>query len=66
MNNGSTDMSLRTILDLSRVRTLRTTWFLHHFYSFLSNLLILYRVGISSECNGLKKEAYCLGKRETT
>ena len=36
------------------------------FYSFLRHFLLLYWVGMSSECNGLKERATCLGKRETT
>ena len=38
----------------------------NQFEIFLSHLLLFYWVGVSSECNGLKKGACCLGKRETT
>ncbi len=34
-------------------------------YSFLSHQLLLYWVGVPSECNGIEKGACCLGKCET-
>ncbi len=35
-------------------------------YSFFSHVLLLHWLGMSSECNGLKERANCLGKRRTT